>query len=245
MGVNIGSVKGYYFLDAWVMANIIQLATFQFCKRFINKDIDPCGRLYDQMTQAARSVTANIAEGMSRSQTSTESQMRLLDVARASLSELEGDYFFLSMLFHEELWAKSSSYRQGFSSIKLDKPIYTDDWNKEAWTHIIGQKAKFEGWVNHSDMGVCLNSLLILCGRCSAMLQNLIASQHEKFKREGGFTENMTVDRLEAIKTAANGPKCPKCQGPMKKMMAKKGRNQGHEFWSCCNYPKCNGSRPL
>ena len=48
---------------------------------------DPCGRQYDQMTQAARSVPANIAEGNSRHSTSKETEMRLTDVARASLAE--------------------------------------------------------------------------------------------------------------------------------------------------------------
>ena len=46
---------GYYWLDTWVLANVIQLATQDFCTRFLNRTNDPCGRLYDQMTQAARS----------------------------------------------------------------------------------------------------------------------------------------------------------------------------------------------
>lgn len=54
---------GYYWLDIWILANVIQLATQDFCIRYLNRTNDPCGRQYDQMTQAARSVTANIAEG--------------------------------------------------------------------------------------------------------------------------------------------------------------------------------------
>ena len=54
---------GYYWLDTWILANVIQLATQDFCIRYLNRTNDPCGRQYDQMTQAARSVTANIAEG--------------------------------------------------------------------------------------------------------------------------------------------------------------------------------------
>lgn len=52
---------GYFWLDTWVMANIIQLATQDFCCRFLNHGNDPGGRQYDQMTQAARSAPANIA----------------------------------------------------------------------------------------------------------------------------------------------------------------------------------------
>ena len=57
---------GYYWLDTWVLANVIQLATQDFCRKYLNLQNDPCGRQYDQMTQAARSGTANIAEGNSR-----------------------------------------------------------------------------------------------------------------------------------------------------------------------------------
>lgn len=82
----------YYWLDTWVMANVIQLATQDFCTRFLNHNNDPCGRQFDQMTQAARSAPANIAEGNSRHSTSKETEMKLTDVARATLSELANDY---------------------------------------------------------------------------------------------------------------------------------------------------------
>ena len=72
---------GYYWLDTWVMSNVIQLATQDFCRRYLNRSNDPCGRQYDQMTQAARSVPANIAEGNSRHATSKETEMRLTDVS--------------------------------------------------------------------------------------------------------------------------------------------------------------------
>ena len=49
---------GYYWLDTWILANVIQLATQDFCIRYLNVTNDPCGRQYDQMTQAARSVPA-------------------------------------------------------------------------------------------------------------------------------------------------------------------------------------------
>ena len=82
---------GYYWLDTWVLANVIQLATQDFCLRHLNRTNDPCGRQFDQMTQAARSAPANIAEGNSRHSTSRETEMKLTDVARASLAELAHD----------------------------------------------------------------------------------------------------------------------------------------------------------
>lgn len=104
--IKIKSVKGYYFLDVWIMANIIQLATFDFCRKYLTKDFDPCGRMFGQMTMAARSVTANIAEGLSRGQTSRETEMKLTDVARASMSELLGDYIFIAMINKIAVWSK-------------------------------------------------------------------------------------------------------------------------------------------
>ena len=58
------------------VANVIQLATQDFCARFLNHSNDPGGRQYDQMTQAARSEPANIAEGNSRHSTSKETEMK-------------------------------------------------------------------------------------------------------------------------------------------------------------------------
>ncbi|MBD5226898.1 MAG: hypothetical protein HDS67_02430 [Bacteroidales bacterium] len=80
------------------------------------------------------------------------------------------------------------------------------------------------------------------------MLQAQIQKQLETFKVNGGFTENMTAERLEARKSMASNagaPVCPKCGKPMLKRMQKKGAGQGREFWGCSDYPRCNGLRPL
>ncbi|MCM1223405.1 MAG: four helix bundle protein, partial [Lachnospiraceae bacterium] len=174
--VKFGSVKGYFFLDAWVLANIIQLGTTDFCRRFLNKDNDPCGRMYDQMTQAARSVTANIAEGVSRHQTSAETEMKLCDVARASASELAGDYFFLLMNSHEHIWKKSENAHMFISGVKLDRPSYSDDWQSEAAEHILRQKEKFARAIDHASLGVAGNTLLILCNREIRLIEKLMLS---------------------------------------------------------------------
>lgn len=241
--IKFGSVKGYYFLDVWVLANIIQLATSDFCRKFLNKGNDPCGRMYDQMTQAARSITANIAEGVSRHQTSRETEMRLCDVARASASELGGDYFFLLMDSHEPVWRKSDSAYRFVSEMKLDKPVYTDDWQCEAADHILRQKNKFDRALRHESPGIVANALLILCNREMLLIERLLSSQLSKFKAQGGFTENLTRDRITTFKDQSkDSPKCPKCGGAMRLRSIKRGARQGQQFWGCLDYPKCEGT---
>lgn len=80
MGVNIQFSQSYYWLNSWVLANIIQLATQDFCEHFVDYRMDPGRRLYDQMTMAARCGVANIAEGSARHSTSVETEMRLRSV---------------------------------------------------------------------------------------------------------------------------------------------------------------------
>lgn len=113
---------GYFWLDTWVMANVIQLATQDFCVRFLNHINDPCGRQLDQMTQAARSAPANIAEGNSRHSTSKETEMKLTDVARATLSELANDYLNWLLRHEQAPWSIHSTEYAQVSRIQLEKP---------------------------------------------------------------------------------------------------------------------------
>lgn len=80
------------------------------------------------------------------------------------------------------------------------------------------------------------------------MLRRQIEHLLESFKAEGGFTEGLTAERLsyctQQSKTE-NAPSCPIYGKPMIKRVAKKGINSGKEFWSCSNYPNCNGTRNI
>ena len=239
---------GYYWLDTWVLANVIQLATQDFCTRFLNRTNDPCGRQYDQMTQAARSVPANIAEGNSRHSTSRETEMKLTDVARASLAELANDY--LNWLLRQESipWSVSSGEHLAVSNIRLDSPVYNDDVLHKSSIHILAQKHRFDPWLVSDDSCVVANCLLVLCNRLILMIGRQIEHQLETFKVEGGFTEGLTAERL-AYRTqqsvSSDAPVCPRCGKPMVKRVAKKGINSGKEFWSCSGYPECNGTRQI
>lgn len=235
----------YYWLDTWVLANVIQLATQDFCTKYLNHTNDPCGRQYDQMTQAARSVPANIAEGNSRRTTSKETEMKLTDVARASLAELANDYLNWLLRMECAPWSVTAADYHSVNDISLDRPQYKDDVLHQSSLHILTQKHKFDPWLKANDSTAAANCLLVLCNRLTLMINRQMERQLETFKAEGGFTEGLTAERL-AYRTSqsiqSTAPSCPLCGKPMIKRVAKKGINSGKEFWSCSTYPACNGT---
>lgn len=239
---------GYYWLDTWVLANVIQLATQDFCRKYLNLQNDPCGRQYDQMTQAARSGTANIAEGNSRHATSRETEMKLTDVARASLAELANDYFNWLLLHNETPWSVKDPNHIQLSQIVPDKPDYKDDVQHLSAVHILNQKHKYDPWLNTNDSLTAARCILVLCNKLIMMLSKQIEQQLQSFTEEGGFTEALTAERLKhrAEQSAQDdAPLCPQCGKPMIKRMAKKGTNSGKPFWSCSDYPNCHGTRKI
>lgn len=248
MGVNIQFSQSYHWLNSWILANVIQLATQDFCDRFVDYRMDPGRRLYDQMVMAARCGVANIAEGSARHSTSVETEIRLLDVARASFDELQGDLFNFLLRRKAEVWAIGNPDRESIWQMSLDTPQYSNSYLHDAAKHILAQKSKFAPWLESDNAEIAANAILVLCLRENKMLQSQIQRQLEGFRQTGGFTENMTVERLEARKRQATGngaPLCPKCGKPMLRRLQKKGQQQGREFWGCSDYPKCDGLRPI
>ena len=248
MGVNIQFSQSYHWLNSWILANVIQLSTQDFCERFVDYHMDPGRRLYDQMVMAARCGVANIAEGSARHSTSIEAEIRLLDVARASFDELQGDVFNFLLRKNADVWPIGNTDRETIWQLRLDQPQYNDDYLHESAKHILAQKSKFNRWLDADDSETVANALLILCMRENKMLHHQIQGRFESFRQNGGFTENMTAERLEARKTQASesgAPICPKCGKPMLRRMQKKGQQQGRVFWGCSDYPKCNGTRAV
>ena len=84
----IPSHGGYEDLLSFQKARIVYDGTVRFCERFLG----PRDRTVDQMVQAARSGKQNILEGSQASGTSKETEIKLINVARASLEELLEDY---------------------------------------------------------------------------------------------------------------------------------------------------------
>ena len=79
---------GYEDLLSFQKSRIVYDGTVRFCERFLKRS----DRTYDQMIQAARSGKQNILEGSQASCTSKETEIKLTNVARASLEELLEDY---------------------------------------------------------------------------------------------------------------------------------------------------------
>ena len=265
MPIQFKTNNGYMSLDAWLLSNVIQLCTVEFCDLYVSGDpryrqgkatgrdgrlqyllFDPTGRQYDQMTQAARSSTANIAEGYSRHQTSTATEMQLLDVARASLEELKGDYFFFLLKAHAQPFAHRSEEYAAINAIDIKPPTYHYDWDVESAQTIDELKARFLPWSTDSLSYARL--IYVLCSRCAKMVERLLVSRLEQFKQEGGFTENLTKERVaEQTKQALEqgAPTCPQCGQPMIKRYYKRGTRAGLPFWGCSAFPSCEGTRSI
>src|SRR3989344_930402 len=84
---------GYRKLRSYQMSEIIYDFTVVFCRTYMSYSTNKAyTRTYDQMVQAARSGKQNIAEGSQASGTSKKTELKLVNVARASLEELLLDY---------------------------------------------------------------------------------------------------------------------------------------------------------
>jgi four helix bundle suffix protein len=240
---------GFRKLHSFTLATIIQLDTLRFCQRFITWDhreattkfYDPKGRQYDQMTQAARSGRQNIIEGSERSSTSKDTEMKLTDVARASLSELRGDYEVWILDRGQLPWSVHSPEAKALNAISLDQPTFSSDSVHESAKHALEQRKKYSRWLNADDDLVVANAMLLIIGRALNMLKKQIEAQGRVFEETGGFSERLTTKRLEARGLVNESiPECPLCGKPMRRRRSAKG-----EFWGCSAYPECRGTRPV
>ena len=160
-----------------MLATIAQLATYRFCRRFLTRELDPTGRQYDQMTQAARSGKVNIVEGSARAATSKETEMKLTDVARASLAELHSDYEDWLLLHGQVPWRKDSAEAQAVYNTRLDKPEYGNDSVHDSCVHLLEQQKKFARWLDSDDSMVVANALLVILSRAINMLIRQLEAQ--------------------------------------------------------------------
>ena len=241
----IGAYGGYRKTLSFAYVCLIYHATTLFCRRNYDFKNDALGKTTGQMVGAARSARQNIVEGSSRAGTSKETELRLYDVAKGSLEELAGDYEAFLIDAGVSPWPSSDSRHSSLASLVVD-PYSGSHSRHDYGEYILEMRSRFAPFLEAEDPIVAANSLLAVIDRTCALLHRQMGAIGDAFTEEGGFTERLSKARLAVrdAKDAASAPVCPNCGGPMRKMIARKGRNAGKPFWSCCDFPHCQGTRP-
>lgn len=170
-------LKGNYrSLIVFQKAECIYDVTYYFAHHFLEKG----DRTIDQMVQAARSGKQNIAEGSAASTTSRETEMKLMNVAKASLQELLIDYEDYLRVRNLEQWQVSDARYQQTRAV-LSKH------NDSAYYR--------EAIQVRSDETIA-NIAITLIHQADAMLVKLIEKLKQQFVQQGGIREEMTRARL-------------------------------------------------
>ena len=239
---------GYRHTLTFGYACLVYHATELFCARNYSYRNDPLGKTSGQMVGAARSARQNIVEGSSRAGTSKETELRLYDVAKGSLEELAGDFEAFLVGRGVAPWPADDERAVRLRATKIEP--YRGDMGENArhdyGEYVLAMRSRFAPFLESEDPLVAANSALAVIDRACALLTRQIAAAGEEFREGGGFTERLSAARLErrdARIAAEDAPHCPKCDKPMRKMVARKGRNAGNPFWSCTGYPDCTGTR--
>jgi four helix bundle suffix protein len=169
---------GYRNLITYQKSEIIYDGTIYFTKRFFTK----YDRTIDQMVQAARSGKQNIVEASMASGTSKEMEIKLTNVARASLEELRIDYEDFLRSNKYEIWAKEHKYVARLRELnKIPKPNYET----------------FKKGIENENPEICANVMIGLIILVSYLLNKQIKSLEQSFLKEGGLRERMTKARIE------------------------------------------------
>lgn len=243
---------GYRKTASFQTATLIYDATYWFCEKFL----DPRSRTVDQMVQAARSGRQNIAEGSRASATSSQTELRLVNVARASLEELLLDYE--DYLRHRRLpqWLpdgpEASEVRavpRTFRKDPSDQSDLTDLSDQERW-------GLYARWLDHADPVIRANATICLIHQANFLLDRQIAALEAAFVEDGGYSEQLATERLRHRKdqsdrsdptnpTDLQPPNCPACGALMALRTAKSGKTPGSQFWGCTKYPDCKGTAKI
>lgn len=167
----------YENLMTYRKAQIIYDATALFCRRFLHKG----DRTIDQMVQAARSGKQNIVEGAKASGVSSETELKLTGVARASLEELLEDYKDYLRTHDLPLWTKNDKAALAIRQLGRRK-----DESYET----------YRGYFEERSDGTFANIMICLICQCDYLLDRQIESQERDFVKNGGIRERMLQARL-------------------------------------------------
>jgi len=163
----------------------------------------------DQMVQAARSGRQNIAEGSRASATSSQTELRLLNVARASLEELRRDYEDFLRQRDLPQWERNDPRH---AELIARRPATADDvarWARDVKNGQDGSQGQhgphgqgdFGGASTGSTPGypeIAANGVLALLAVACSLLDRQINAQAAAFEKEGGFTERLYRRRSQS-----------------------------------------------
>ena len=169
---------GYRNLITFQKAQIIYDGTIYFTKRFFSK----YDRTIDQMVQAARSGKQNIAEASMASATSKETEIKLTNVARASLEELLIDYEDFLRTNKLKRWEMNSRLVARFRELNRTPNATYETYIKA---------------IENPEPEICANSMISLIKIVTYLLNQQIKTLEQAFLNEGGLRERMTKARIE------------------------------------------------
>ncbi len=169
----------YRELLTFQKAEVIFDFTHHFCRRYLAND----NRTTDQMVQAARSGKQNIIEGSKASGTSKETEIKLTNVARASLEELLADYEDFLRVRHLALWAKDSK-----------EALFVRRLGHESHTTY----ATYKTYVETRPAEVAANIAICLIHQANYLLDRQIRRLEQDFLKDGGMRERMSQARRQA-----------------------------------------------
>ena len=192
---------GYRHLKSFQVAQLVFDLTVRFCDRYIS----PRSRTRDQMVQAARSGVQNIAEGSQASGTSRKTELKLTNVARASLEELRLDYEDFLRQGGLPLWGRDDPRRAGLIARRCATADEVAAWVKEVHEadgrHGLGgqhgqNKTSTQSTASMESTKstypeIAANAALVLLTVACSLLDRQLAAQAAAFENEGGFTERL------------------------------------------------------
>jgi four helix bundle suffix protein len=188
---------GYKQLLSYQKSIIIYECTYIFCGRFFGK----YDRTIDQMVQAARSCKQNIVEGSRAGIASAETELKLTNVARASLEELLEDYQDFLRVHEQKQWNKqdhAASYVRKLSSRKIDlaKTLH-ESGLEETNDDVENLRQIFVYFLKTRSSDVCANIMICLIHQCNYLLDQQIRRLEDDFVKSGGIRENMLKARVD------------------------------------------------
>ena len=182
---------GYRKLKSFQLAQLCFDITVRFVELYIPKN----SRTIDQMVQAARSGVQNIAEGSVASATSKRTELKLTNVARASLVELHLDYEDFLRQHSYPHWSKDHPLAQEFIRRRISS--MKDFREFIQWT-------KLQNSVMSVNVGKCplqsvivANAVLLLLNVACHLLDRQLVRLAADFENNGGFSERMYKRRLK------------------------------------------------